>query len=204
MPDRKADTITAHQVELAIGRLDSLSILPCVAVQLFPRLMQGQFSPSASADIIESDPALTARILSLIGKQGVSKAGERFSLRQGLDRLPAGLVRDALLSVRVFHPPQADDDNRKQLMLHSLTVACCAKDIAEITLPQMDSQTGLLCRLAARYWKICTRRSDAEKFRPNYRRSKIAKSMQQRYREKTPWHRAYTPRQTSGSKVVFS
>jgi putative nucleotidyltransferase with HDIG domain len=136
MPDKKADTAIAHQVELAIGRLDSLSILPCVAAQLLPRLMQGQFSPSA--DIIESDPALTARILSLMGKYGVSKAGERFSLRQGLDRLPAGLVRDALLSLRVIHEPQ--HDNRKQLMLHSLAVACCAKDIAEITLPQMDSQ----------------------------------------------------------------
>ncbi len=142
MPDKKADTNPpqrTHQVELAIGQLDSLSILPCVAAQLFPRLLQGQFSPSASADIIESDPALTARILSLIGKQGVSKAGEKFSLRQGLDRLPAGLVRDALLSVKVLHEPWYDN-NRKQLMLHSLTVACCAKDIAEITLPQMDSQ----------------------------------------------------------------
>ncbi len=138
MPDKKADTTIAHQVELTISRLNSLSILPCVAAQLFPRLLQGQFS--ASADIIESDPALTATILSLIGMQGVSKAGERFSLRQGLDRLPAGLVRDALLSVRVLHLPQVDDDNRKQLMLHSLAVACCAKDIAEITLPQVDSQ----------------------------------------------------------------
>jgi len=137
MPDRKADTTIAHQVELTIGRLNSLSILPCVAAQLFPRLLQGQFS--LSADIIESDLALTARILSLIGKHGVSKAGERFSLRQGLDRLPAGLVRDALLSAKVLHEPW-HEDNRKQLMLHSLAVACCAKDIAEITLPQMDSQ----------------------------------------------------------------
>lgn len=139
MPDKKADTAIAHQVELTIGRLDCLSILPCVAAQLFPRLLQSQFSPSASADIIESDPALTASILSLMGRHSVSKAGERFSLRQGLDRLPAGLVRDALLSVEVIHEPWRDD-NRKQLMLHSLAVACCAKALAEITLPQMDSQ----------------------------------------------------------------
>ncbi len=146
MPDNKANTTIARQVELAIGRLDSLSTLPCVAAQLFSKLsaghlttLQGQFSPSALADIIESDPTLTARILSLIGKQGVSKAGERFSLRQGLDRLPAELVRDALVSVNVLQEP-LHEYNRKQLMLHSLTVACCAKDIAEITLPQTDSQ----------------------------------------------------------------
>ncbi len=139
MPDKKADTTISRQVGLSIGRLDSLSILPCVAAQLFSRFRKGQFSPSALADIIESDPALTARILSLISRQGVSIPGERFSLRQGLDRLPEGLVQDAILSVKVLHGPWHEDE-RKQLMLHSLTVACCAKDIAEITLPQMDSQ----------------------------------------------------------------
>jgi len=150
MPDKKADTAISRQVEFAISQLDSLSILPCVAAQLFSKLLpgrvgrlrpdeQGQFSPPVLADIIESDPALTARILSLISKQGVSIAGERFSLRQGLDRLPAGLVRDALFSVKVLQGP-LHEYNRKRLMLHSLTVACCAKDIAEITLPQMDSQ----------------------------------------------------------------
>lgn len=139
MPDEKADTTIAHQVELAIGRLNCLSILPCVAAQLFPKLLQGPFSPSASADIIESDPALAAGILSLMGRHNVSKAGERFSLRQGLDRLPAGLVRDTLLSVKVIHEPWRDN-NRRQLMLHSLAVACCAKALAEITLPQMDSR----------------------------------------------------------------
>ncbi len=139
MPDKKADTTIAHQIALTIGRLDSLSILPCVAAQLFSRLRQGQFSPSALIDIIESDPALTAGILSLISKYGISIPGERFSLRQGLDRLPEGLVQDAILSVKVLYGPWHEDE-RKQLMLHSLTVACCAKDIAEITLPQMDSQ----------------------------------------------------------------
>jgi len=139
MPDKKADTTVAHQVALAISRLDSLSILPCVAAQLFSKLMQSQFSVSAVADIIESDPALTVRILSLISKQGVSKAGERFSLRQGLDRLSEELVYNALFSVKTLQGLE-HGENRKQLILHSLAVACCAKDISEITLPQMDSQ----------------------------------------------------------------
>ena len=138
MPDKQADTTIAHQVELTIGRLDSLSTLPCVTAQIFPRLQQGQFSPSALVDIIESDAALTAKILSLTERQHVRLPDERFSLRSGLDRLPEGLVRDALVLVKVFRGP-GHDYNRRQLMLHSLAVACCAKDIAEITLPQMDS-----------------------------------------------------------------
>lgn len=141
MPDKEADTAIAQQVELTIGRLDSLSTLPCVIAQFFSKLQRGQFSPSALADIIESDPSFMAKILSLIGEQrGESGTGGRFSLRQGLGRLAAGLVRDAIFSVKVFSSQGEGGDFRKQLVLHSLAVACCAKDIADITLPQVDSQ----------------------------------------------------------------
>ena len=140
MPDEKADTAIAQQVELTIGQLDSLSTLPCVVAQFFFKLLQGQFSPSALADIIESDPAFIAKILSLIGERGEGMPGGKFSLRQGLGRLSAGLVRDAFFSVKVFNVPGQGNDFRKQLILHSLAVACCARDIADITLPQADSQ----------------------------------------------------------------
>ena len=147
MPDEPANTTVAQQVELAIGRIDSLSTLPCVAAQFFPRLLQGQFSPSMLADIIESDPALTARILSLIAQHGIGLPDGRFSLRQALDKLPAHDVRDAILSVKVLHTFDFDDitdrdriTSKKELLLHSIAVACCAKDIAEIASPQMDSE----------------------------------------------------------------
>jgi len=147
MPDEPANITIAQQVELAIGRMDSLSTLPCIAAQFFPKLLQGQFSPSMLADIIESDPALTARILSLIEQRGVSLPDGRFSLRQALDKLPAHDVRDAILSVKVLHTFDFDDSTdrdritaKKELLLHSIAVACCAKDIAEIASPQMDSE----------------------------------------------------------------
>ena len=62
MPDESAKTKIALQTELTVSRLDSLSTLPCIAAKFFPRVLQGEFSPSSLADIIESDPALTARI----------------------------------------------------------------------------------------------------------------------------------------------
>ncbi len=144
MPDKPSNTTaSAHQVELAIRQLDSLSTLPSVAARFFSKLLQPQFSPSAIADIIESDPALTAKILSLIHQQGVRSPDEKFSLRQALDKLAAHLVRDAVLSVKVFRTFDHDNDRivlRKELIQHALAVACCAKDIAEIISPQMDSQ----------------------------------------------------------------
>jgi len=146
MPNKLFNTTAvAQQVELAIGRLDSLSTLPCVAAQFFPKLLQGQFSPSVLADIIESDPALTVRILSLIDRRGVSLPDGRFSLRAALDKLAAHDVRDAILSIKVcgafdYDPEMQKILPKKGLLLHSLAVACCAKDIAEAASPQMDSQ----------------------------------------------------------------
>jgi len=61
MPGKIADTTVAHQVELAVCRLDSLSTLPCIATRLFSKLLQSQ--PSALTETIESDPALAAKIL---------------------------------------------------------------------------------------------------------------------------------------------
>jgi len=148
MPDRLSDTkMAARQVELAVGRLDSLSTLPCVGAKLFSGLRQGQFSVSSIIDIIESDPALTAGMLCLVGRHGLDRPGGRFSLLQALEKLPANEVRDVALSVKILPVLEPGDDVgdynirfRKGLMLHSLAVACCALEIAEIASPQIDPQ----------------------------------------------------------------
>jgi len=148
MPDRLSNTkIAAQQVELAVGRLDSLSTLPCVGAKLFSRLRQGQFSSSSIIDIIESDPALTAGTLSLAGRRGLIRPGGRFSLHQALDKLSLHEIRDIALSVKIMPVFEPGDDVagysirfRKGLMLHSLAVACCAKEIAGIASPQIDSE----------------------------------------------------------------
>lgn len=132
MPDRPSDIQTAaQQVKLAISRLDSLSTLPGVGAQLFSRFLRNQLSPPALADIIESDPALAAQILSLIGRRDLGPTEARFSLRQALDKLTPDEIRDAALSVRVVQPFDPDEQLRTGLLLHSLAVACCAKGIAE-------------------------------------------------------------------------
>ncbi len=154
MPDESAKTKIALQTELTVSRLDSLSTFPCIASKFFPRVLQGEFSPSSLTDIIESDPALTASILSLIEKRGIGLSEVRFSLRNALDRLSEHEVRDTLLSVKVSQAFDLDGGidkeriaTKKDLLLHSLAVGCCAKEIAEIVTPQMDSQLAYLAGL---------------------------------------------------------
>jgi putative nucleotidyltransferase with HDIG domain len=147
MQDGSVDIKVSQEVELVISRLDSLSTLPCIATQFLSKLSQSQFRTPILADIIESDPALTARFLSILEQRGLNPPDGRFSLRQALDKLPTYDIRDILLSVKVLQTPGPENDtglNRSAtktgLLLHSLAVACCARDIAEAASPQMDSQ----------------------------------------------------------------
>jgi len=148
----------ARQVEMILGRLTSLATLPQVAAGYLPHLVGGRISAAAMTDIIESDPALTARILSLAAQQGIEFSAAQPSVAEAVAKLPAAAVRDAALSVKVFQVFDADTDPdarrilpRKQLALFSLATACCARQIAEVLLPedqrQMAFTAGLLSNI---------------------------------------------------------
>jgi len=150
MSGKIADPTVAYQVELVICRLESLSTLPCVAARFLSHLLQARLSDLA--ETIESAPALTAKIFSLMHQHRANCPDEGFSVRRAIDKLPAHAVRQALLSVKVYpafgrdepSPSDGRDEHRvllrKQLVAHCLAVACCAEDIAEIVSPQVDSQ----------------------------------------------------------------
>jgi putative nucleotidyltransferase with HDIG domain len=188
MPEEIADTNPpdvwrVRQVELAIGQLESLSTLPCVAAQFLAKIAQPQFSPSAVADIIESDPALTAKILSLIARQGANLLDGGFSLRRALDKLPAQEVRDALLSVKVLRPFDFDngpDSNGilpgKELLLHNLAVACCAKELAEVVSAQVDSHIAYYAGLLHDIGKLALKETMPKSFTRIIEEAKSTKS----------------------------
>ena len=136
MFEKPADATVAPQVELVIRRLDCLSILPCVATRFLSILLESQPPLADLADIIESDPALAAKIFQMMYQQGLSRPEKTPSIRQALDKLPLNVIRDAVFSVKAY-PAFGQDNNRasfrKQLTAHCLAAACCAKDIAGVT-----------------------------------------------------------------------
>lgn len=142
MPEKPADPTVSHQVELVVRRLEALSVLPSVAVKCFSEVLQFQSLPPELAETIESSPALSAKILSLMRQHQPGNGPESISVASALDRLPPHLIHDAVFSVKIY-PAFGPDDNRallrKQLILHCLAVACCAKDIAEIISPPIDA-----------------------------------------------------------------
>ena len=149
------DATASRKVELAIGELGSLSVPPCVALQYLPKLLQGQFSPASVAEIVECEPALAAAVLSLAQRLAAGPASQRHAVRLVLDRLDADAVRDLLLKTKVsagfeigFAQEQPALPSRKDLILHSLAVACCARKIAEASEsgiePNLAYAAGLL------------------------------------------------------------
>ncbi|MHC4336568.1 MAG: HDOD domain-containing protein, partial [Planctomycetota bacterium] len=141
MTDKPADPAVAQQIEHIIRQLDSLSTLPCIASRFLSELAQTQASVPALAKIIESDPALTAKIFSLMHEQGVSFTDEELSIQHVVEKLPTHIVRDAIFSVKVASELENNTTpSRKELIVHSLAVACCAEAIAETISPKMNSQ----------------------------------------------------------------
>ena len=141
MPDKPSDITITHQVELAISRLDSLSILPCVAVRFLQQLDEFQIAPPSLDELIESDPALTAKFFSLMYQYGLGFAEGQPAVGNALDKLSLRVVRDAFLSIKIYQPFGQDESRgvlRKQLIKNSLAVACCARNIAKIASLRID------------------------------------------------------------------
>ncbi|HEX42363.1 MAG TPA: hypothetical protein ENN81_09940, partial [Phycisphaerales bacterium] len=92
---------TAQQIELTVGRLESLSSLPSVGSKVLDRVIRQATSVSSLAPIVECDPALAARVLALGSAGGMGITPGRFSLRAVMDRLGAETLADGLLAVRV-------------------------------------------------------------------------------------------------------
>ena len=145
MSEKLADTTVAHQVLLSVRNLDCLSTLPCVAARVFGELMEAESASPELLAIIESDPAFTIQVFSLVHEHKLMPPTERISIRRAVGKVPKELMRDTAFSVKPAGLGEIDSridkgPSRKQLLLHSLAVACCAEDIAKITLAQVDTQ----------------------------------------------------------------
>jgi len=147
MVEFRKKTSAARQVELVMRKLGSLSTLPEVALAFLPYLDKEPLNISALTEIIESDPALTAKILALACEEGVTFGDNKPSVAEVLSRLPGATIRNAVLSVKIFQAFDVDYDPdsrralpRKKLALHELAVACCSKFIAKLILPASEQE----------------------------------------------------------------
>lgn len=154
MPDSAAIHATAQQVELFIRRLNGLSTFPQVAAAAFGLLCEEPPAMDRLAALIQCDPALTARILSLAAREGVAQNGSTGRIDKAIEALPIETLREAVISIPVCKSPTAQthellgQTDRLELTRHALAVACASRRIAETALPEdyrsMAFAAGLL------------------------------------------------------------
>jgi putative nucleotidyltransferase with HDIG domain len=167
MLGKNVDATVVHHVEGAIRQLNSLSILPSVGAGFFTRLLESKGSSSELAEIIESDPALSAKVFSIMHQHGISFADENFSIYQAIGKLPPYVIRDAFFSIKILEASQQDSvasPSQKELVLHALAVACCAENIANIISPQMDSKLAYSAGLLHDIGKLALSQSMPKSF----------------------------------------
>lgn len=153
MPQPTNQQIVARQVERIVRRLTSLSTLPSVAAGLLNQMNEEAFDPVALTETIQADPALASQVLLLANREGIAfTAGP--SVAEAVAKLPLLLLREAVISVKVFQltDPKEDIDEkrplpRRQMAVHSLAVACCADELARRVLPAREQSTAWLAGL---------------------------------------------------------
>jgi len=131
----------ARQIERILRQSGGLSTLPEVAAELLTLLAEPLCDKHRLGRIIQTDPSLSARILSLAARERLTFSDGRPSIEEAVAQLPAEALREAVLSVKVFTALNwaTDMDSRKilprrQLALHSLATACCAEALAAFVL----------------------------------------------------------------------
>ena len=137
MQQLRDNSVAVQQVGSAVSNLTGLSVLPGTAVRYLAKFTQNDFDRDSLIHIIESDPALTAFILS-------SAPEPDFSIAAIVNRTAPAQFRRKLLSAKVLPLFAAQDEERlflrSQLTLHSIACAVCAKELASSFSPQIDPQ----------------------------------------------------------------
>src|SRR5215210_5263034 len=131
-----ADQMREKRVELILQQLEELPTLPAVALRVLELTGQEESTTDEVVKLIESDPAMTARILQLVHRADVGVSGDVNSIQRAVVLLGFDAVRSAVLAPSVFQvfsgpsPLPGRVFNRDEFWKHSIAVACGAELLA--------------------------------------------------------------------------
>ncbi len=130
--------VEAGHVDLILQQIESLPTLSSVAVRVLALTEQGDTDLRELAQLIESDPSMTAKLLALCRKADRAAANKVTTVDRAVVMLGLEAVRAALLSVEIFDAFENDEKaapgeriDRSELWRHSIAVACTAELLAE-------------------------------------------------------------------------
>ncbi|MDX9911505.1 MAG: HDOD domain-containing protein [Phycisphaerales bacterium] len=137
-------TDKARQVELVLQQVDALPTLSPIATRLLSLSSAEDAELDEIATLIESDPALTVRILSMCRRADKGLSDRITSVKRAVVMLGLEAVQSAVLSVSVFELMGGAEGEREDasrtlgpvfdrpgFWRHSIAVACAAELVAE-------------------------------------------------------------------------
>jgi signal transduction histidine kinase/HD-like signal output (HDOD) protein len=153
-PTTPAPTDRARHLDTILGRIDALPTLSPVAARLLALSSADDADFSEIIKLIESDPALTGRLLALCKRANRATTAPVTTVRKAVVLLGLEALQAAVLSVHVFdllggapgaeetaEPPSKNDPidparfDRRGFWEHSVAVASCAELLAEAHKP---------------------------------------------------------------------
>ncbi len=132
-----ASSVSRDRVELILSQVEALPTLPAVAIRLLELTTSSQSNARQIVEVVETDQALTAKLLSLVRRADLGVRGDAMTLERAVVLLGFEAVRSAVLSIQIYEtfasvePHQETDFDRAEFWKHSLAVACAARLIAE-------------------------------------------------------------------------
>lgn len=126
-------------IDLVLQQIDELPTLSSIAVRVMTLSEEEHADLREIARVVESDPALSAKMLALCRRADRGVANRITTIDRAVVMLGMEAVRSALLSVEVYRAlepepgagPAAPGLNRTELWRHCLAVACACELIAE-------------------------------------------------------------------------
>ncbi len=137
------------RVELILQQLQDLPTLPAVAVRVLEATGREDSSQEEVVKLLESDPALTTRILQLVRRSDLGIRGEVNTVARAVSLLGFDAVRSSVLAISVFQTlsqnstPGGGYFNRDSFWKHSVAVACCCELLAEKLAATLTTATRL-------------------------------------------------------------
>ncbi|NLF32124.1 MAG: HDOD domain-containing protein, partial [Planctomycetes bacterium] len=151
-PTPAADRLQDRQIELILDQLESLPTLPEVAVRILHLTASSRSDVQQIIDLIKTDQALTARILSLASRVEAGLREEVRTIDRAIVMLGFETVRSTVMSIKVFEmfdAPEAPPAglNRREFWKHCLAVACACELLAQQTDVGADPDELFVCGL---------------------------------------------------------
>lgn len=151
-----------REVDLVLGQLEAIPPLSPVATRILSLTSDDNASPKDLVRLIETDPALTARLLSMLGRAETGVRPSAVNLDNAVRLLGFKAIRHVTLALKVqeaFGLGESDHEkgspfDRLAFWKHCLAVACAAQGLAEASSHKIDVHEAFVCGLLHDLGKI--------------------------------------------------